>query len=252
MRLKAVAGLYGWRWFSSVLLAGLFILLLYRFDLIESALSPWLRGRSNLVNRASLPQLAVQHIFMVGLSSGLSLVMGLGAGIAVSSGRGRQLRSLMLDLVSVAETLPSAAVIALAVPLIGYGYWPTVLALVLYGTLPILRNTLIGLEHTDPALLEAAVGMGMKPLQVFFRVRLPLAFPAIIYGFRTSLIINTSAATLGAAVGAGGFGVPIVSGLRAMDTITILRGALPVTVLALLLDSLVVSLQQAGVRRLGG
>jgi osmoprotectant transport system permease protein len=187
--------------------------------------------------RSALWELALQHLALVAVSGLGSVLTGAALGAAVSLSRGRAFRDLLLNLSSFAETLPSAAVIALSLPLLGYGTAPTILALYLYGILPVLRNTITGLEEADPDASEAARGMGMGEIETLFRVRAVLALPVIIAGIRTAVIINISAATLGAAVGAGGFGVPIISGIRTFDPVMILRGAVPVTLLALFADS---------------
>ena len=122
--------------------------------------------------------------------------------------------------------------------MLGYGQTPVVIALGFYGLLPILRNTIQGLDAVPGQVLLAADGMGMTPAQRLLRVQLPLAMPAILAGIRTTVIINISAATLGAAVGAGGLGVLIVNGIRSMDVTMIIKGALPVSLLALLASSL--------------
>lgn len=231
-------------WFGAAVLISTFLFSIFRFDILETLLSPLLRGRADFVNRSPLPLLAAQHLALTGLSSALALGAGLLLGL-FCAGPGRPFRDLALDLASAAETLPSAAIIALSVPFLGYGQAPALLALSLYGLLPILRNAILGLESPAPAVIEAARAMGMGDASILFRVRLPLALPLILAGLRTSLVIGTSAATLGAAVGSGGLGVPIVSGLRAFDALTILRGALPVTLLALSLDRLMVALQRS-------
>ena len=122
--------------------------------------------------------------------------------------------------------------------MLGYGQTPVVIALVFYGLLPILRNTIQGLDAVPGQVLLAADGMGMTSAQRLLRVQLPLAMPAILAGIRTTVIINISASTLGAAVGAGGLGVLIVNGIRSMDVTMIIKGALPVSLLALLASSL--------------
>ena len=225
-------------WIGPLLLLTLFLLSLFRFDLLEFLLRPLVIGRTTHILRTSLRELAIQHLGLIAVSGFGSLLTGTILGAAVTHSRGRAFRELLLNISSFAETLPSAAVIALSVPLLGYGTAPTVLALYLYGILPILRNTITGLEEVNPDVLEAARGMGMGEIETLLRVRAVLALPVILAGVRTSVIINISAATLGAAVGAGGFGVPIISGIRTFDPVMILRGAVPVTLMALFADSI--------------
>ena len=220
--------------FPALLLAALFLAVL-RFDLIESLLG--IRSRGLFVSRIPLWELALQHLGLVAASSAAGVPIALGLGIAAVRFSKTGLRSLLVAAGSVAETFPSAAVLALAVPLAGFGFAPTFLALSLYGMLPVLHNTIAGLESVPEAAVDAARGMGMKPCQILGRVQLPLALPVIVAGIRTSVVINIAAATLGAAMGAGGLGLPIISGIRGFDTALILRGAIPSALLALFADA---------------
>jgi osmoprotectant transport system permease protein len=136
------------------------------------------------------------------------------------------------------------AIIALLIPLTGYGFAPVAIALFLYGLLPVFRNTTEGLLSAPPELVDAAWGAGMDEDQILWKLRLPLAKPMVIQGFRISLIINISAATLGAVVGAGGLGIPIVSGIRSFDPILMIQGSLPVAFLALFADSALRNLEK--------
>ena len=228
---------YEWDWIRPVLWMLLFIWIVLDFSLMEKLLSPWLIGKNTFLERIPLQVLAMQHIGIVALSSIPSIAVGVGCGMFGHLDAGRSFRPLMLSLASIGETFPTAAVLALAVPVLGYGWKPTLAALILYGILPILRNTMIGLENVSPEIIQAAAGMGMSRNQILFRVQLPLAVPVIVAGIRTSVIINVSAATIGATVGAGGLGAPIISGIRSFDPLLILQGAVPVALLAIALDS---------------
>ena len=152
---------------------------------------------------------------------------------------------------SVVETFPTVAVMALLIPLTGYGFVPVAIALFFYGLLPVFRNTVEGLLSISPELVDSAVGLGMDERQILKRLRLPLAMPLVLQGLRISLLINISAATIGAAVGAGGLGIPIVSGLRSFDPVLILQGSLPVACLALFVDSALRRMEFRLERRLG-
>ncbi len=128
--------------------------------------------------------------------------------------------------------------LALLVPLLGYGFKPVMAALFLYGVLPVLRNTLEGLDALPPEVSESARAMGMSPIQVLLKIELPLITPTVIAGLRVSVILNISVATVGAVVGVNSFGTFIVNGIRADDIVMLMRGALPVSLLALFADSL--------------
>jgi len=133
--------------------------------------------------------------------------------------------------------VPPVAVLALAVPVMGFGEKPTLFALVLYGLLPILRNTLAGLSGINSAVLESAKGMGMSSVQVLFKVELPLAGRVILAGIRTSVTINIATAAIGSTIGARTLGDPVIAGLVNGNTAYVLQGAILIGVLALATDS---------------
>jgi osmoprotectant transport system permease protein len=156
----------------------------------------------------------------------------------VTRSRGREFLQPVQDLTALAQTFPPVAVLSLAVPAIGFGFPPAFLALFLYSILPVLSNTVSGLREVPATVKEASIGMGMTPAQVLWRIELPLALPVILAGARTSLIINIGTATTGAVIGAGGLGVPIVSGLVRDNTAFVMEGAVAAAGTALLLDHL--------------
>jgi osmoprotectant transport system permease protein len=135
------------------------------------------------------------------------------------------------------QTIPSIALLAFLVPVLGVGMAPALIALWLYALYPIARGTFAGVRDADPAAVEAAEALGMTPVQRLMQVRLPLAVPVIMGGVRTAAVITVGAATLAAFIGAGGLGEPIVEGLALADTRMVLSGALPAAVLALLVDA---------------
>ena len=228
-----------WRRRLSALLWLLLLLLaVYRFEWLEGFLSEAFGSKQVFRQRATLPEYMLQHLGLVLFSAAISTALGLTLGLAVRFRALSEFREPLLRAATFLQTVPSAAVLALSVPMLGYGQTPVVIALVFYGLLPILRNTIQGLDAVPGQVLLAADGMGMTPAQRLLRVQLPLAMPAILAGIRTTVIINISAATLGAAVGAGGLGVLIVHGIRSMDVTMIIKGALPVSLLALLASSL--------------
>ncbi len=229
-RLKPWAAALGW------LL--LLLLSVYRFEWIEGPLAALFGSKQVMRPRATLPEYALQHLQLVAVSTALSTAIGLLLGLLVRLRLFREFREPLLKTATFLQTIPSAAVLALSVPVLGYGQEPVLIALVFYGLLPILRNTIEGLDAVPEEALSAASGMGMSPLQRLLRVEWPLALPAIFAGIRTSVIVNISAATIGAAVGTGGLGVLIVNGIRSMDVTMIIKGALPVSLLALLAGSL--------------
>ncbi len=189
-----------------------------------------------LYPRSSLAELVAEHLALVGVSSALAVGLGVPLGIIVTRPRGRAFLPLANDLASLGQTIPPVAVLALSVPLLGFGARPTVLALFLYSILPVVRNTITGLDHVPADLIEAARGMGMTPAQSLLRVELPLALRVIMAGTRTAVIINVGTAVVGAVVGAGGLGTAIIAGLVRENTAFVLEGAIPAALLALVAD----------------
>jgi osmoprotectant transport system permease protein len=122
--------------------------------------------------------------------------------------------------------------------MVGYGFQPTIIALFIYGLLPIVRNTIAGLESVPSDVKEAAKGMGMSSFQIWYKIELPLSFPLIMAGIRTSTIINIGTATLGATVGAGGLGSPIIEGLG-RNPAYVIEGAILVALFAIIIDSFI-------------
>jgi len=193
----------------------------------------------------SLLQLLEEHLLLVGSSSIIAVALGIGLGIYVTRSHGREYLETAHDISAIAQTFPPVAVIALAVPAVGFGYKPTILALFLYGILPVLKNTIAGLEEVSPNVIEAAQGLGMSPIQVLKRVEVPLALNVIIAGIRTSVIVNIGTATVGAAFGAGGLGAPIIAGLVRDNPALILQGAVPVALMAISADLLLAQLERS-------
>jgi len=224
------------KWLVPGLYALGFLLWIFFFDEGLSALSPWLPKRAALQMRTPLHVLAWQHFFMVAVSTSLAVATSLLLGSLVHLTQSAELKSLVLSVSAIGETVPSAAVIALSVPLLGYGNLTCMLALYLYAILPVVRNTIVGMETIAHSVREAGTGMGMTRFQQFLHIDIPLAAPIILTGIRTALVINISAATIGATVGAGGFGVPIISGIRVYDPVMVVQGSVPVLFMAMFAD----------------
>lgn len=185
--------------------------------------------------RGETLRLTSWHLALTGMAELLACAFGIPVGIGVS--RRPRLASLAIGAAGVLQTVPSIALLAFMLPIFGIGARPAVAALFLYGLLPVLRNTVIGLRGVDPLWLEVGDGLGMSRWQRLRLVELPLAGPVILAGVRTSTVINVGTATLGAFIGAGGLGEPIVTGLSVTDTNLILSGALPAAALALAVDA---------------
>ena len=175
-----------------------------------------------------------RHLMLVGISLAAGIAVALPLGLVLE--RRRRWAEPVIRLVGLLQTLPSIALLAFMIPLLGIGMVPALVALFLYSLFPIVRNTFTGVRDADASAVDSSTALGMTPGQVLRFVRLPLAAPVIMAGIRTAAVINVGTATLAAFIGAGGLGEPIVAGLALSDTRLILSGALPAALLALLVD----------------
>lgn len=177
-----------------------------------------------------------EHMVLVGISLSAAILLALPLGIL--SARYSRLGQIVLGIAGIIQTIPSLALFVFMIPLLGIGGPPAVVALFLHSLLPIIRNTYAGLKDIPPSMVDSARALGM-PQHVRLRVvELPLATRAILAGIKTSAVINVGTATLSALIGAGGYGQPILTGIRLNDTGLILQGAIPAAVLALLVQGL--------------
>ena len=191
-------------------------------------------------------RLTFDHLALVLLAEAIVLLIGVPAAVYATRPGNRAFLSLAEGLAGLGQTVPTLAILALAVPALGFGVAPTLLGLTLYGLVPIVSNGIAGLLGVNPAALDAARGMGMTGTQRFLKVELPLALPVWLAGVRTSTVFNVGTATVGAALGAGGLGAPIINGLSQQNTGLVLEGALLAALLALSLDALLSTLAQGG------
>jgi osmoprotectant transport system permease protein len=177
----------------------------------------------------------VEHLTLVGLSVAVAILIGVPLGIVAA--RRRRLGQLILGGSGLVQTIPSLALLVFMIPLFGIGTGPALVALVVYSLLPIVRNTVAGLEGIAPPLRESAAALGLGGWERLRLVELPLAMPSILAGIQTASVIAVGTATLGALIGAGGYGQPILTGIRLDDTALILEGAVPAALLALLVQA---------------
>jgi osmoprotectant transport system permease protein len=190
-----------------------------------------------LLNRAELLTSTVEHIGLVAVSSGLAILIGVPAGILLT--RNPRLRAPVLGLANVVQTIPSLALFGFLIPIPfigGIGARTAIIALVLYGMLPLIRNTYTGIASVDPAVREAARGMGMTDAQVLWIVELRLAAPVILAGIRIAVVLGVGIGTIAAAIGGGGLGEFIFRGVAMVNSAVILAGAVPAALLALIAD----------------
>ena len=186
---------------------------------------PW----SDLFNAAQ------EHLEMVAISVAIAIVIGVPLGILVTRRGLRWFAPPVIGGANIGQSVPSLAVIAIMAPILGLGFRSAIVALVIYGLLPILRNSFTGINNIDPAIVEAARGMGMTRVQIARKIELPLALPVIMAGIRISTVITVGTAELAALVGAGGLGLITLTGVYSQQVLVILQGAAPTAALAIIL-----------------
>ena len=188
-------------------------------------------------NRADIWRHTLEHLGLVAMSTLVAVAIGVPLGVVIA--RSPRLRGPILGVASVLQTIPSLALFGFLIPLPflgGIGARTAIVALVVYALLPIVRNTCVGITGVDPAVREAAIGMGMTAGELLRLVELPLAAPVILAGIRIATVVGVGIATIAAAIGAGGLGEFIFRGVSMVNSTVILAGAVPAALLALLLD----------------
>ncbi|WP_416355005.1 ABC transporter permease [Aureimonas phyllosphaerae] len=191
-------------------------------------------GAPAIYTQTSLLALTVSHLELVLASILAAFVVATGLAILVTRRFGADFLPLSRSIVNVGQTFPPVAVLALAVPAVGFGLAPTLFALFLYGLLPIFENAVAGLNAAGPPVMEAARGVGLTPWQRLWRVELPLALPLIVSGLRLSVVVGLGTATIGSTVGAPTLGEVIIAGLLSGNTAFVVQGAVIVGLLAVL------------------
>jgi osmoprotectant transport system permease protein len=179
---------------------------------------------------------SIEHLRLVAISLGLAVLIAIPLGMLAA--RLRRLGHVVIAATGILQTVPSLAMFVFMIPLFGIGAAPAIAALFLYSLLPIVRNTHAGLVGIAPELRESAAALGLPPMVRLLRIELPLATRSILAGIKISAVINVGTATLGALIGAGGYGQPILAGIRLDDIGLILEGAVPAAILALLVQAL--------------
>jgi osmoprotectant transport system permease protein len=208
------------------------------------------RQESAILSGPFLRERLGEHLALVGWSMAIAVAVGFPTGIAAGRGRHPFTRPL-LAVANLGQSVPGLAVLALLGALLGIGRVPAVTALALYSLLPILRNTAAGIALVDPAVVEAARGMGLRPLQVLRRAELPLAAPVIFAGLRTGIVLNVGTAALATFIGGGGLGDVIATGLGGNLTRVTAIGCILMVGLALVADWAVGLAELAALRRTG-
>jgi len=189
-----------------------------------------------------------QHLMLMVVSMFGAIVIGVLVGIMLSRPKLYYLGRGVENVVNVGQTIPSLAILALFFTIMGLGFNVAVFALFLYSILPILRNTFAGIVNVQKSIIESARGMGMNPLRILVKIELPLAFPIIVAGIRTAIVINVGAATLATFIGGGGFGDLIVTGLSLRRDMIVFTGAGLAALTAIFLDYYIARIEERLVR----
>lgn len=200
-----------------------------------------------LNNLGVIGDLALEHISIVAVAVGCAILTGVPIGIAITQSRAAA--DGVLYVASILVTIPSIALFGLMIPVLsligqGIGWLPAVIAILLYSQLPIIRNTYTAITNVDPALREAARGMGMTAIQRLWRVEIPISVPVIMAGVRTAVVMNIGVAAIAAYIGAGGLGVLISRGISQTDSRQLIVGAVAVSLLAILADYVLLFIQK--------
>jgi osmoprotectant transport system permease protein len=200
-------------------------------------------------NPGDLFYLTGQHLKLVGISAALSIATAVPLGIMITRPKFKKFDWIVMNFANIGQTVPSLAILALVMSYFGLGWQTAVFALWFNSLLPILRNTVAGIENINPLIIDAGRGMGMTSKQIFFKLEFPNAMYAIMAGIRTSAVINVGTAALAFLIGGGGLGDLIFTGISLYDTGIMLSGAVPVIMLAILLDFLLGRLEKVIIPR---
>ncbi len=232
-QVKGWVELPGWvRYLTTPVLLGLVLLALYVY--VSSIQLDSIEQRT--LNLEYITQVTIEHVQLTIASTLIVVVLAVSLGVLLTRPFARAMTPLVLGVVNIGQAVPSIGLLVLMAIAFGVGFWYAVIALIAYSFLPILRNTMVGLQQIDRALIEAGRGMGMSKLAVLFRIELPLAVPVILAGIRTALVINVGTATLATFVDAGGLGDIIINGIRLGRDPVLITGSVLTAVLALTVD----------------
>ena len=234
------------------LAAAFLVVFLASPDSFAAVFEPFTRNNAPAIyTQTPLWSLTLSHLALVGLAVIASTVVALVLAVLVTRPAGREFLPLARTITSVGQTFPPVAVLALAVPIMGFGAGPTLVALFLYGLLPVFENTLAGLTTQPANVAEAARGMGLTHRQRLWQVDLPLALPVILGGMRLTAVISLGTATIGSTVAARTLGEVIIAGLLSSNTAFVLQGGLVVGIIAVLIHEGFQALERIAARRTG-
>lgn len=235
-----------------LLLLALLVVFLVTPQSFAPVFAPFTKNNAPAIyTQTSMLSLTFSHLALVGVATLAATLFSVTLAIVVTRPFGVEFLPLSRSIANIGQTFPPVAVLALAVPIFGFGPVPTLIALFLYGLLPIFENALTGLTNLPGNVSEAARGTGMTGWQRLSQVEFPLAFPVILAGIRLSVVISLATATIGSTVAAKTLGEVIIAGLQSNNTAFVLQGGLVVGVLALLIHDGLVTLERVMARRTG-
>lgn len=230
-RRESVRSILSWTVIPSLLVVAVVLL----YVLVIAKVEPGSMS-SRLITPDKIKVMVWQHLKLVMISATLAIITAVPAGILITRPALRDLAGMIVNFANIGQTVPSIAVLGLSMTYLGIGFQPSVFALWLYALLPIVRNTYTGITEVDPAVIEAARGMGMTDRQILFRIELPLALSIIFAGIRTSVVINVGTAALATFIGVRNLGLPIAAGLRVRRDDMVLVGGALTAVFAIAMD----------------
>ncbi|SFK32903.1 ABC transporter permease [Methylocapsa palsarum] len=219
-------------WLFLLLVAAIF--LMPSAGILFHALFP--DDRHLIYSRATFLELTLAHCQLVALSSLAAAAAGIGLGVFATRESGREFAPVVRAMAAIGQTFPPVAVLALAIPALGYGAPPALAALALYAALPVLEGSITGLDGVPASARDAARGIGFSPFELLWRIELPLAAPFILAGLRTAVIINIGTATIASSAGALSLGSPILEGLSAANPAYVVEGGIIAALLAICVD----------------
>ena len=221
------------------------LIMTFKMAWLEPLFQPLVSNKMSVIySRDSFIHLLAWHLAAVLMAISAATLLAVSAGILVTRQRGAEFLPLARAVANLGQTFPPVAILALAVPALGFGLIPTLVALFLYGMLPIFENTVTGLQQVSPNIREAAQGMGMTASQQLWRVEIPLALPMILAGIRIALVISVGTATIGSTVAAKGLGEVIIAGLLTDNMAFVLQGGIMVALIAIIIDALLQHVEQ--------
>ena len=186
--------------------------------------------------------LTLEHFIMVITAMVISIALGTAVGIIITMNR--KMASIVLNITNVMMTIPSLALFSLLIPILGIGKAPAIVGLVAYTQLPIVRNVYTGITNIDTSIIEAARGMGLTEMKILYKIKIPLAFPAIMTGIRTATVMGIGIGAIAGYIGAGGLGVYIFRGISRTNDNMVLIGAILISIIAILTDKLLEKVQK--------